>query len=109
MVNLEERHDVKIVYTKSNQTADAYIEKMVKELGKDLRLLVKVVTSDWVQQRQILGSGGIRLTPYELKEKCLNIKVRINRRSQMQKTAEKMESSSLSQLKSLLKDKENKK
>lgn len=106
-VNIEKIHDVYIVYTKTNQTADTYIEKKVKQLGEDLRLTVKVVTSDWVQQRQILGSGGFRLTPYELKEKCLNIKVRIQRKAEKHSLPQGMKTSSLSQLKSLLKEKEN--
>lgn len=108
-VNIEKLHDVYIVYTKTNQTADAYIEKKVKDLAKDLRLTVKVVTSDWVQQRQILGSGGIRLTPLELKEKCLKIKAGVRRKSQKAVVAQEVKTTTLSQLKTLLNAKENKK
>lgn len=77
--NIESFDHVHIIYTKENQTADAYIEKKVRELSEDVRLTIKVVTSDWVQQRQVLGSGGIRLTPWELKDKCDRIRKRIQR------------------------------
>jgi len=80
MVKVEERNHVHIVYTKENQTADAFIEKKVSEFSSDVRIMIKVVTSDWVQQRQILGSGGIRLTPWELKSKCDRIKRKIERK-----------------------------
>jgi len=108
-INVEERHGVTIVYTKTNQTADAYIEMKVKELAQDLRLTVKVVTSDWVQQRQILGSGGIRLTPFELKAKCLGIKEKIEWKASKTSISEKSQHSSLAKLKNMLNDKENKK
>lgn len=108
-VSLEQRHHVNIVYTKSNQTADSYIEKKVKELAKDLRLTVKVVTSDWVQQRQILGSGGIRLTPLELKSKFANINRRIQQNSERTLTVQNIRNKGFSELKLLLEEEENKK
>lgn len=74
---IEVINGVTIVYTKENQTADTYIERKVNELSEDVRIMIKVVTSDWVQQRQILGSGGIRLTPFELKDKCVRIRRKI--------------------------------
>lgn len=80
LTKVETLHGVHIVFTKENQTADAYIEKMVQEFAQDVRLMIKVVTSDWVQQRQVLGSGGIRLTPWELKEKCVRIRNRVQRK-----------------------------
>ena len=36
-INIEKRHGVYIVYTKSNQTADAYIEKKVEELENQVK------------------------------------------------------------------------
>ena len=106
-INIEKRHGVYIVYTKSNQTADAYIEKKVEELGKDLRLTIKVATSDWVQQRQVLGSGGIRLTPQELYEKCKNIQRKILRKTEKQIYSQDMVHKPLIKLKSMLREKEN--
>lgn len=80
---------VHIIFTKENQTADTFIEREVNKLSSDVRVLTKVVTSDWVQQRQILGSGAIRITPWELKDKCVRIRKKIARN--FQKEQETME------------------
>lgn len=81
---------VHVVYTKENQTADAFIEREVNRLSEDVRIIIKVVTSDWVQQRQILGSGGLRLTPWELKEKCVRIRKKLDwaRKKEAEKESE---------------------
>jgi len=78
---LESFDSVHIVFTKENQTADSYIEREVNRLSADVRIMIKVVTSDWVQQRQILGSGGLRLTPWELKDKCVRIRRKIKHKA----------------------------
>lgn len=57
---------VEVVYTKENQTADAYIEKKVEELLKDRRNRVRVATSDRLEQQMILGSGATRISAREL-------------------------------------------
>ncbi len=57
---VEKIHDVSVVYTKEAETADMYIEKATKELGKKNR--VRVVTSDNLEQLIILGSGAIRVS-----------------------------------------------
>lgn len=87
--NIEFLNGVTIVYTKENQTADTYIERQVNELSKDVRILIKVATSDWVQQRQILGSGGIRLTPFELMDKCVRIRRKIKWNLEQKKTQDR--------------------
>ncbi len=81
-VKSEKLHNLNIIYTKKNQTADSYIEKVVNELSKDIRITVKVVTSDWAIQRQIMGNGAVRMAPWELidrynkmKESLDNIKM----------------------------------
>lgn len=78
---IESFGSVHIVFTKENQTADSYIEREVNRLSEDVRIMIKVVTSDWVQQRQILGSGGLRLTPWELKDKCVRIRRKIEHKA----------------------------
>ncbi|MCT4566568.1 MAG: NYN domain-containing protein [Maledivibacter sp.] len=75
-------NDVEIVFTKKNQTADSYIEKKVEELAKNKKNIVKVVTSDWAEQQVILGSGGIRVLPRELKMQYNLMKTKINKRSE---------------------------
>lgn len=82
---IEKVNNVNIVFTKEYQTADAFIEKEVNKYSSDSRILTKVVTSDWAQQRQVLGSGGVRVTPLELKEKCMKIKSSINEKNKENK------------------------
>ncbi len=49
-------HNIYIVYTKEAETADQYIEKTVREIGR--RYHVTVATSDRLEQVIILGEGG---------------------------------------------------
>lgn len=55
---------VQIVYTKEQETADNYIEKKVKTMSRGA--LVKVATSDWIEQQVIMAMGGIRISASEL-------------------------------------------
>ncbi|WP_432404545.1 NYN domain-containing protein [Wukongibacter sp. M2B1] len=73
-------NDVEIVFTKKNQTADSYIEIKVESLAKDKRNIVKVVTSDLAEQQVILGSGGIRVLPKELKFQYEQMKTKIEKK-----------------------------
>lgn len=67
----EETFDnLKIVFTKENETADNYIEKFVHKLGNTHR--ITVVTSDYLEQTMVLSNGGIRMVPGELKSEIEN-------------------------------------
>ncbi len=57
---------IKVVYTKENETADNFIERFVYGMAREHR--IRVATSDYLEQRMILSSGGIRMSPRELKE-----------------------------------------
>ncbi len=56
---VEKVRNISVVYTKEAETADAYIEKITRELGK--KHIVRVATSDGVEQMIILGNGAQRL------------------------------------------------
>ena len=57
-------HDgYRVVYTKENQTADAYIERMMHELGPNYS--IRVVTADRLLQFSAVHSGILRMTPDE--------------------------------------------
>ena len=58
-----ERNGVRVVYTKQNQTADAYIEKIIHELGPDYS--IRVVTGDYLLQVSAVMSGVSRMTAGE--------------------------------------------
>jgi predicted RNA-binding protein with PIN domain len=57
-------HDgYRIVYTKQDQTADAYIEKMMHELGPNYN--IQLVTGDKLLQFSAVHSGILRMTAKE--------------------------------------------
>lgn len=60
---VEEVGGISIVYTKEAETADMYIEKTTRVLGKRHR--VRVATSDGLEQLIILGSNGMRVSANE--------------------------------------------
>lgn len=65
-------HDgYKVVYTKANQTADAYIEKIMHELGPDYS--IRMVTNDKLLQFSAVCSGISRMTAMEFLEELTRI------------------------------------
>jgi predicted RNA-binding protein with PIN domain len=61
----EYRAPVEVVYTKDKETADAYIERAVDELGRKVEVLV--VTSDNLEQQIIFGRGAQRMSSMEFR------------------------------------------
>ena len=61
---VEQIHNISVVYTKEAETADMYIEKVTNSLknetGKNHR--VRVATSDGTEQIIILGNGAYRVS-----------------------------------------------
>ena len=72
----EECGNVKVVYTKEAETADAYIEKASKALVSDYT--VRVVTSDLEEQYVVLGHGALRVSVGEFKREIENTTDEIN-------------------------------
>jgi len=68
--NSMEKHEyyggLEVVYTKENETADAYIERLTDEMGRLYNVLV--ATSDWLEQQVVLGRGAARISARELYE-----------------------------------------
>ena len=58
-------HNIQVVYTKENETADAYIEALVAQVGSNYNL--RVATSDGLVQLSSLRSGVLRMSARELK------------------------------------------
>ncbi|MDN5325368.1 MAG: uncharacterized protein PWP41_63 [Moorella sp. (in: firmicutes)] len=56
---------VEVIYSREGETADTVIERLVGDLIATGR--VYVATSDWAEQRMILGKGALRLPARELK------------------------------------------
>lgn len=57
-------NNISVVYTKSAETADTYIERTAHSLSKENK--VRVATSDGNEQIIIFGSGAFRVTASEL-------------------------------------------
>lgn len=62
---IETHGNISVVYTKTAETADMYIEKTAQKLSDENR--VRVATSDGTEQLIILGSGAIRVSAREFK------------------------------------------
>lgn len=58
-------HNIHVVYTKTAETADQYIEKTVHRLGREYQ--VTVATSDRLEQVIILGQGASRISAQGLR------------------------------------------
>ena len=59
-------HGVRVVYTKENETGDAWIERFLHEIGKNEQ--VRIVTSDSLIQVSALRSGVLRQSAREFGE-----------------------------------------
>ena len=57
-------HNIQVVYTKENQSADAYIEALADQIGKNYS--VRVASSDSLVQLGSLRSGVLRMSATEL-------------------------------------------
>lgn len=57
-------HNIEVVYTKEQQTADMYIEKTVHEAGSGVRIIV--ATSDRIEQIVSGGQGALLISSREL-------------------------------------------
>jgi small GTP-binding protein len=70
MLGKEEKPDqntgIEVVYTRQDETADAYIERLVHEVRDKYR--VTVATSDGLEQQTIMSLGALRMSARELRE-----------------------------------------
>lgn len=73
-------HGIHVAYTKEGETGDMYIEKFIRDIGKNYN--VKVATSDNLIQVAALRSGVLRMSANELFEEIETVN------KQIQKTIE---------------------
>ena len=55
---------IKVIFTKSNQTADNFIERFVVDAHYGEK--ITVVTNDYMEQKTVLLKGALRMTASEL-------------------------------------------
>ena len=65
------RDGIRVVFTKEDQTADAYIERMMHELGPDYS--IRVVTGDKLLQFSAVHSGVSRMTAKEFEDEVTKV------------------------------------
>jgi len=73
--SVEKYHNIRVVYTKEAETADAYIERATYELGRQHR--VRVATSDGPEQLIILGHGALRVSASSFREEMEQVQGQI--------------------------------
>ena len=61
-----ETHGIRTVYTKENETADMYIERLANDIGKNYS--VKVVTNDSLIRLSAMRSGVLRMSVKEFSD-----------------------------------------
>lgn len=83
----EYRGGVEIVYTKENETADAYIEKLADEVGRLYDILV--ATSDWLEQQVVLGRGAARISARELRLDVMRARKVMRDKYKLRRSSEK--------------------
>ena len=62
----QQYHNISVVYTGENETADAYIESLAAQVGPNYA--VKVATSDALVQISSFRSGVLRMSARELRD-----------------------------------------
>ncbi|MHC1685606.1 MAG: NYN domain-containing protein [Clostridiaceae bacterium] len=72
----KERYDnVVVVFTKEGETADAYIERNVNDLGRRRDILV--VTNDNLEQQTVFQRGAMRMSSIEFYHEIKTIELKI--------------------------------
>lgn len=72
----EKRGEIDVVYTAEDETADSYIERLTRQIGKDY--YVQVATSDNLEQQVVMGHGAHRISARGFHEEVKRIDGVIN-------------------------------
>lgn len=72
--------NISVVFTKSGETADSYIEKKVNALGRKHEIVV--VTSDNLEQQTIFQRGATRMASIEFYNEVLKVEKSIKSRAE---------------------------
>jgi len=72
-------HNVEVIYTRENETADERIEKMAISLN-NRKTQIHVATSDYTEQWAIFGQGALRISARELLLEMSNVEKGIEKK-----------------------------
>ncbi len=88
VASIEKVHGIEVVYTDEDETADSWIERRSYELGRNSRSnKVFVVTSDYAEQINVLGTGAYRISSREFREEYKKTKKEIAEKLRVPKRA----------------------
>lgn len=73
------QHDVEVIFTRKNETADERIEKLSTDL-KGRKIQIHVATSDMTEQNVVFGHGALRKSARELEIEMDIIQSNISRK-----------------------------
>ena len=73
------QHDVEVIFTRKNETADECIEKLSTNL-KGRKIQIHVATSDMTEQNVVFGHGALRKSARELEIELEIIQSNISRK-----------------------------
>ncbi len=73
------QHDVEVIFTRKNETADERIEKLSTDL-KGRKIQIHVATSDMTEQNVVFGHGALRKSARELEIEMEIIQSNISRK-----------------------------
>jgi len=68
----EKYFDLEVIHTKQDETADAYIERVVHQLVSKYK--ITVATNDGLEQLTILSQGALRMSASMLEKEMERIK-----------------------------------
>ena len=74
--SVEKSNGIYVVYTKTAETADNYIERTTYQLGRDKK--IHVATSDGLEQMIILGHGALRISANAFKAEIKSAQIEIS-------------------------------
>ncbi len=75
----EINRNISVVFTKDGETADAYIERHVNEMGRKHEVMV--VTSDNLEQQTVFQRGAVRMSSIEFYNEILKVEKTINNKT----------------------------
>lgn len=74
---------LEVVFTRENVTADIFIERFVHKYSS--QHVIRVATSDYLEQTLVLSGGGIRVSSRELREEIMGTEKRIKQEMALKK------------------------
>ena len=74
-------YQISVVFTKEDETADSYIERLAAELNQSARYLVSVATSDLNEQWTVFSQGALRVSARELEQRVETVKSDLDKMS----------------------------